>query len=186
MKPAWVAGAVLAASWARADAPAAAPALPYESPGACPFECCTYRAWTVRADTDILSERTPGAPVAFRVRKGETVVGVTGVVVTTVPGRTRVLKETVLGDGELRVRVRPGDGVYLIHSLGEGFWKAWVRGREIQVNEIGCMGETNTPQPCGLRILSRPRTTWWVKIRKGGREGWTREVDRFGDVDRCG
>ena len=181
-----MASLVLAASWARADAPASMPALPYESPGACPFECCTYRTWTVQADTDILSDRTTGAPVAFRVRKGETVVGVTGVVVTTSPGRARAWKDTVIGDLEARIAVRRGETVHLLHYLGEGYWKTWVRGREIEINEIGCMGDTNTPQPCGLRILSKPRTTWWVKIRSGEREGWTRQVDRFGNIDACG
>ena len=33
-----------------------APALPYESPGACPFECCTYRTWTVEAHTELLRQ----------------------------------------------------------------------------------------------------------------------------------
>ena len=181
-----MAALVLAASWACADAPASMPALPHESSGACPFECCTYRTWTVDKDTDILVDRIEGAAVAFSVRKGETVLGVTGVVVTMTAGRARVRKETVIGDGSVQIRVRPGDGVYLLHYLGEGYWKAWVRGREIEINEIRCMGEENVPQPCGLRILSKPRTAWWVKIRRGDREGWTREVDHFGNIDACG
>jgi len=181
-----MASVFLAASWARADAPASMPALPYESPGACPFECCTYRTWTVRADTDILSERVTGAPVAFRVRKGSKVQGVTGVVITTVPGRARAWKDVVLGDLENRVTVRRGETAYLLHDLGEGYWKTWVRGREVAINEIECMGEEMVPQPCGLRILSKPKTTWWVKIRSGDREGWTHEVDHFGDIDACG
>ena len=176
---------VLAGAAAIADAPASVPPLPYESPGACPFECCTYRSWTVEADTDILADRRDGAPVAFRVRKGETVDGVTGVVVTTTPGRARALKDTTIGDGDVRARVRSGETVYLIHHLGEGSWKTWVRGRELEVSEIGCLGEDRRLQPCGLRFVSLPKTTWWVKVRSGQREGWTREVEHFGGIDRC-
>ena len=31
------------------------------------------------------------------------------------------------------------------------------------------------------------QTVWWAKVRDArGREGWTREVDHFGNIDACG
>lgn len=30
-----------------------APEIPFENVGACPFECCTYRAWTASEATDL-------------------------------------------------------------------------------------------------------------------------------------
>jgi hypothetical protein len=66
------------------------PPLPYEDSGACPFECCTYREWAVQAETTVRSARDDAAPVAFRVRPGQRVTGVTGVVVTTKLGRAVV------------------------------------------------------------------------------------------------
>src|SRR6187401_2738911 len=41
------------------------PPLPFDEEGACPFLCCTYRAWTVDWDTDVRSERRDDAPVAY-------------------------------------------------------------------------------------------------------------------------
>jgi hypothetical protein len=164
--------------------------VPYENVGACPFECCTYRTWTVEADTDILEERKDGAPVVFRVSRGFRVRGVTGVVVTTKPGRARVQLPTTLGTGKSRARVKPGEPVFLLHYLGEGYWKLWIRGRIVedgmQDDMSECVNEAKEPVTCSVRLIEEPETVWWVKIRSKGREGWTRQVDHFGDIDACG
>ena len=44
------------------------PPVPYEEQGACPFECCTYRTWRAKVDTQIFKERRDGAALAFRGR----------------------------------------------------------------------------------------------------------------------
>jgi hypothetical protein len=173
---------------ALADGPRApsTPAIPYESPGACPFECCTYRSWSVQADTDLLVDRRDDATVAFRVRRGATVRALTGVVVTTRPGRAVVRRPSALGG----VQVRPGDSIVVLHYVGEGFWKLWVRGHvvedEVPDAESSCGFDTGVRVPCAVQILEEPETVWWVKIRSRGRDGWTRQVDHFGDVDACG
>jgi hypothetical protein len=170
----------------------APPTLPVESWGACPFECCTYREWSVKADTAILTERRNTAPTLFTVRKGTRAMAVTGVVVTTSFGRAAVERETILGQDA--VRVRPGDEILLLHYLGEGFWKYWLRGKVDEgfiPDRENCArnsapGRTLYAQ-CGVQEDRPPETAWWVKIRHpDGREGWTRQVDHFGNMDACG
>ncbi len=68
------------------------PPLPFEDHGACPFECCTYRGWTVETTTELRAARSLQAPVVFSVKPGENVVGLNGVVVTRKPGRAVVVE----------------------------------------------------------------------------------------------
>src|SRR5229473_2559197 len=74
------------------------PPMPYLDWGACPFECCTYRTWSVLRRTSVLSSRKAGAPVAFHLNAGEKVEGITGVVITTRPGRIKVVAPITLGE----------------------------------------------------------------------------------------
>jgi len=45
--------------------------------GACPFECCTYREWTVSKDTDLF-DSVDGKKKVGVAKKGSKVTGVTG------------------------------------------------------------------------------------------------------------
>src|SRR3954464_4983659 len=62
------------------------PPLPFEDDGACPFEGCTYRAWTTNMPVRVLTERRQDAPLAFELPKGARVTAVPGLVLTVVPG----------------------------------------------------------------------------------------------------
>jgi hypothetical protein len=166
------------------------PPLPYESEGACPFECCTYRTWTVEADTDMLTDRKDGSAVAFRVRRGQRVEGITGVVVTSRLGRAVVRRATTIGaDGE-HVTIQPNEPVFVLHYIGEGYWKLWVRGRiideQLPDKNGGCENEAREPVECAIQITDHPEAVWWAEIRSGSRRGWTRELDHFGNIDACG
>ena len=165
------------------------PKVPYEDHGACPFECCTYRTWTVNAETPVRTDRRDSAPVAFRVRAGEQVDGLTGVVVTTKLGRATI-REPIVVDSD-KLELRPGETVYVINYIGEGVWKIWVRGRlyhlEIAGKEETCGAPAPEPGPCAAQIVEEPRTVWWAKVRnRTGQEGWTRQLDHFDNVDACG
>ena len=147
--------------------------LPFEDWGACPFECCTYREWTVRADTPIHADRSDDAPVVFTAKAGDWVTGLTGVVVTTIPGRAEVRLPTTVGGRA----AAPGDVVWLLTNQVEGFYKAWFKGQFID----GFNGYYD------IVLTTQPVFTWWVKVRdKSGRVGWTRENDNFGHMDACG
>jgi hypothetical protein len=174
---------------------AAAQRLPprnYEDRGACPFECCTYREWSVEADTVLYRTRSTKSRAAFRVKKGERVTGLTGVVVTLEPGRATATGDvTIRREGGREVKVKRGDLLYLLHPIGEGYFKTWFRGRLYEVQPEGVAEHASRPEGIArlpyLRLLSRPRTVWWVKVRNSrGQVGWSRQDDHFGDMDACG
>ncbi|MEO7538435.1 MAG: hypothetical protein ABIV21_00265 [Pyrinomonadaceae bacterium] len=152
----------------------AKPPQPFIDRGACPFECCTYRDWDVTAPTAVRKDMNDRSPIAFRLRKGERVVGVTGVVVTTSPGIATVLRSEKLG----KVDLKRGDTVYLLTYLGEGFNKIWHKGRIV---------EAETYDESKLRVNRQPKAVWWVKVKnRRGQIGWSRQPDHFGNKDQCG
>ena len=164
------------------------PRLPHVDYGACPFEGCTYRAWSVLDDTRLLAARRDNARVVTRVESGATVRGVTGVVVTTKLGRAVVVRQRTIG--RRQILVRPGDRVDLLHYVGEGYWKYSLRGvidEEFIPDQPSCKDNSRLVNECSIQMGEVPETVWWVKIRtRKGQEGWTREHDHFGNKDRFG
>jgi hypothetical protein len=164
------------------------PPLPYIDRGVCPFECCTYREWTVNADTPVRARRDPKAPVVFTAKSGESVHGLTGVVVTLEPGRVLVLEDTQIGGEDDGMPVRKDTVVYSLHSLGEGYSLLWHEGRNVsdfvQSVEAFKMG-TYHKRP--LRPETDPKTVWWVLIENAsGDVGWSDHPENFGNIDACG
>jgi hypothetical protein len=152
-------------------ASAVTPPKIYIDKGACPFECCTYRAWKVTKDTDLF-DKVDGTKIVGRAKAGQTVQGVTGEVHTK-PMKVKV--KTHPGAEPLPKEIKNGDDVYVLTSQGEGFWKVWKNGRVISdVSE--CWDEANIPE-----------STWWVKIKlKDGTTGWTKSSENFSGIDACG
>ena len=150
------------------------PPMPFVDKGACPFECCTYRDWTVDKPTTIRSAVRDGSSIAFRLKKGERVKGITGAVTTLQPGEVRVLKRTKIGT----FTARPGDTLYLLTYVGEGFHRIWYKGK---------ITEEETYDKAIFRQIREPKSVWWVKVRNSrGQIGWSREPDNFGNKDQCG
>jgi len=148
------------------------PPSPYEDPGACPFEGCTYREWIARKETTIRKENNERSPVAFNVRKGEKVVGLTGTVITLRPGYAEALTRVQAAG----LWLEPGEIVYLLHYEGEGAYKIWFQGK------IDGRGMTEN-----FEILQYPETVWWVKIRsRKGQVGWSNQTENFGNMDALG
>src|SRR3954452_13121839 len=130
----------------------------YIDKGACPFECCTYRHWTVR-ETTPLYNAVNGTKIVGMAKKGSRVQGVTGEV-HTVP---------------LKVKLKSGKEVYMLTRMGEGFWKTWDKGRVVESDDEN------------LDKGTAPKSTWWVQIRlPNGVMGWSKSPENFGNVDACG
>ena len=150
------------------------PRMPFIDKGACPFECCTYRDWTVDKATAIRSGMKDSSSVAFRLKKGERVRGLTGSVITSQAGEVRVLKRAKIG----KLTAQPGDTLYLLTYVGEGFHRVWYKGR---------ITEEETYDKTIFRQIREPKALWWVKVRNSrGQIGWSREPDNFGNKDQCG
>lgn len=165
---------IFAASMISASAQSSRPGMPFVDKGACPFECCTYRDWRVDKATAVRSAMRDGSSIAFRLKKGERVKGLTGSVITSQAGEVRVLKRTKIG----RFTAQPGDTLYLLTYVGEGFHRVWYKGR---------ITEEETYDKTIFRQLREPKAVWWVKIRNSrGQTGWSREPENFGNKDQCG
>ena len=149
------------------------PKLPYEDWGACPFECCVYREWRAEKKTVVRADRYDTAPALYTVRAGEWATALTGVVITTLPGRAEVRMATKVGD---RLAV-PGDVVELFTYQGEGFYMAWFKGQ--LVDGVNAYDD--------IVLMAQPSSVWWVKMQnKKGEIGWTDQPENFGHKDACG
>jgi hypothetical protein len=169
------------------SAPSDKPPLPFEDFGACPFECCTYRDWSVRTSTVLRHRRDPSSPVFFTVNPGERVRALTGVVVTEVPGEVAIQAEIDLEPMGQSVTARPGEIVYLLHYLGEGSWLLWFHGKTLSHDILSSGSSVESPNTQPARLVREPTVTWWVLIEgANGQLGWTNEPGHFGNVDACG
>ena len=165
----------------------AGPSIPYDEDGACPFQCCTYRDWSVDWDTDLHADRRDDSPIAFHSALGDTVTALTGVVTTTKVGRATASRQVSVGNKHIPVAA--GEPIYLLRNVGSD-WKIWVNGvtdEQYIPNQGYCTGEKQSSDECALKVIEQPQIVWWAKVRDArGREGWTREVDHFGNIDSCG
>jgi hypothetical protein len=182
--------------------------MPYEDAGACPFEGCVYRDWRANHTVAVRQTRSANGAIVFTVHKGETVTALTGVVVTTSPGRVRFREpadltwadlETVdVGGMTVRrpsqtgvLHMEPGDTLYLLTYHGEGSTAAWFKGR-LYEDLDGAMAFfngacTNDPSRCVGRIVEPPRRVWWVQIKNArGQTGWTNAPEKFDGKDALG
>lgn len=94
--------------------------------GACPFECCTYREWTVLVDTPLREAPNDRARILGKARKGATVQGLTGIVIVTKPGQMEVLRD--YSSAESGHSYQRGDIVWIYTERGEGFFEVWHDG----------------------------------------------------------
>jgi hypothetical protein len=158
------------------------PPMPFYDWGACPFEGCTYRRWQAVQPVSVWSARNH-RQVAFTVTRNEWVRGLTGVVITTRPGVSRVLVKMTLGESA-KVEVAPGDLLYTLHYLGEGYDLFWFHGKTYSDQISGEPDPDPPPPEIKIQIISRPQCVWWVKIRNAkGQVGWTDQTDRFTNMD---
>ena len=166
------------------------PPIPFEDVGACPFEGCAYREWTAKEAIAVRTERRKTASITFRLKQGEKVTALTGIVMTVRPGRVQFRETTNLSTGSGQLRVDPGQTLYLLTYQGEGFTKAWFNGRlysNVDTKDFLNGRCDREPSQCAGRVLEQPRTEWWVQVRnRFGRVGWTNEPDRFDGKDVLG
>ena len=164
------------------------PSDSYVAEGACPFECCSYRKWSVLEDTPLVAMPGSRERVAL-ARKDTHVQGLTGEVhVVPVPVGV-VYPEPAYSP---TASIPKGAIVFLLDHLGEGIGRVWYKG---QVHEMSTSGEVqeHCPHPgdgCWGEALNAGalmrEADWWVKVRlEDGSEGWTRDI-HFGDIDACG
>jgi hypothetical protein len=163
------------------------PPAEYVAHGACPFECCVYRSWSVLADTPLF-DRPGGTRLIGKVREGETAEGLTGEVhLRPVPVRVRY-------ENPEGFKAKEGSVVFLLDYSGEGGGEVWVDGKvagaEVSSVDKDC---TFPDKACWGEFVDPAdkdwvgRAVWWVKVKThSGLIGWTNKPQNFGDKDSCG
>ncbi|MES2126542.1 MAG: hypothetical protein V4463_04665 [Pseudomonadota bacterium] len=158
------------------------PPAGYASPNICPFECCTYRQWTADEDIPVHARRNDQSAVVFRLRRGEKLRALGGVIITNKAGVIRIDHEVedgyVNGSDAPQLTLKEGDVIYMLSPLGEGAYLFWYEGKVYRSgNDLRGMPEVDGAQ---LDM------TWWKHVKnKAGKTGWTHS-DKFNHADACG
>ena len=149
----------------------AEPALPLFDWGACPYEACIYREWTVHQIITIYDTWKPERREIAKANSGEKVIGLTGVVITYRPGTVRLDRDFP------EQNLKQGDVILTYAYRGEGYSAVWLKGRFYQVFDIsftkwpdgtGC-GNAH----CAATYIDLGDKRWWAEVKlKSGVTGW--------------
>ncbi len=109
--------------------------LPYRIEPACPGEGCTYGEW-LACDTVILRAAAGDtAAIGRPLLPGERFTVVTGVVLVEVPDVVVVTQPTRQAPYSINaVTFQPGDTLFVLDYVGEGFFRAWYRDSILEVD----------------------------------------------------
>ncbi len=161
-----------------------APRLPYLDWNACPFEGCTYGNWTAQSRVAVFDTWKPNRKRIAEVSPKETVVGVSGIVITFRPGVIRLVRDLP------RYSLRRGDTIFTYTYLGEGVSQAWFKGRfypEFDISFAKAPDGTGCGRSdCEGMIVDPGKKVWWAKVQlKSGAVGWVNmDTARFNGIDR--
>jgi hypothetical protein len=165
----------------------------YVDVGACPFECCTYRMWTVNEGTTLWNA-PDGNAVVGSLRKGDSVQGLTGEVISKPLAVKADHNIPAVSAGQSvdapDISIRKGDTFYVLHYDGEGYWKVWLHGKIALVHESAMIQKTQPrPKATWLVIgkdMPHPKADWWVKVKDAkGNVGWALSEQNFLHQDSC-
>lgn len=148
----------------------------YVDKGACPFECCTYRAWTAKKSVKLYAKPKTGSRAVGWIKKGSVVNASTGEV-HTAPGKLVVRRDVSA--------FKKNDVLWIYTYLGEGFFKVWHGGGFVET-EIPFDPRSRSADDWG-HFVALPDSVWWVKVKTAaGLEGWSNQADSFDNKDACG
>ncbi len=171
------------------------PPMPFVDEGACPFEGCLYRDWRAKKSVAVYESWDRRAPVRrlFSIEPGETVTAMTGVVITTIPGRA-VIRHPMVGvadskffpyQRQVSIPLKPGDIVYLLTNQGYGFQTAWLNQMIFTLDRSRFSGlfpdaPCKQDDSCTGEIIEYPVSVWWAKVHNArGQIGWTNQTGEF-------
>ena len=165
------------------NAPKAPPEV-FVDEGACPFECCTYGAWTTRALVRAFASADPDATLVATLPANSRVEALGGHV------RTRGVPFVVT---RAQADYRPGERLIVYTYLGEGIFRTWREGRWEEA-DLGFSLHGGTPgerceasAECFGHLERTLVSTWWVQVRlPDGRLAWVDGHAGFDGQDACG
>jgi hypothetical protein len=132
------------------------PAVPYTAYDSCPYEGCCYRIWFAERDLAARIDPDSASAVAFEIRKGEGVLGITGILVTSSFGHCTLDPNP----DEARQGMEP-EPIVVVGYEGEGFVRAIYHGRLVIVE---CDWD---------KEIVEPAYVWWALVQnRDGKTGW--------------
>ena len=141
--------------------------------GACPFEGCVYGEWTATKAVNIYKDRNTSSAILFSVSRGEKVQALTGVV-DTYPGIMELINN-YRDPYQFKKEILAGTILYIYTYLGENCYKTYYKNAFVSL----CLPASQSD----YKIVRKPRETWWVKVLRNGKVGWSNEADKFTGKD---
>jgi hypothetical protein len=178
-----------------ATGPVTAPAAPdadgegmYIARGVCPFECCVYREWTLETPATAHTAPASGAAQAFTLPAGATVRADSGNVYVTRPGIVVADRPFPVAETPGAPTVAAGDSLYLLDSMGEGFFHTRYQGRIYETSGAAWFGGGPPGSTTSGRLVRGAESEWWAHVTlTDGRAGWILMDDiRVDGADACG
>lgn len=159
-----------------------AAALPYIDSGVCPGEGCQYAVWTAKKATTVYDTWNDERHPIARVSNGEKETGITGIVVTEVPGTIRMDRDLV------EKGLHTGDTILTYTYIGEGFSEVWFKGKfypEFDISFAKWPDGSGCQHDCAATYVDLGKKVWWAKVKlKSGHTGWVNmEEAQFDGID---
>lgn len=161
---------------------AQAPQLPVVDYKACPFEGCTFQKWIVTRDTPVFSTwRDDRKALGTTLKKGEIVIGLTGVHITNEPDRIAIRQPIP------ELHVQPGDIIFRYMEHGEGSCDLWAKGQWQKDYDCSFVTEPDRSgclRDCAAVVTSQGKKDWWVQVKTPqGAIGWSKVGNQFDCMD---
>ena len=155
--------------------------FPYVKRPACPGEGCAYGTWLACDTVSVYAREADTTERAFYLAREEPFQVLAGAVHVTRPEVVVVSRPTYqIGFQQSGVLFQPGDTLYVLSYIAEGFFDAWYRDSIIET-EIFWPWEDWFPakdHEYGGEVIRHGDATFWIQVRNGrGQEGWV-PVDR--------
>lgn len=147
------------------------PVVPYYDWNVCPGEGCVYGKWITRKPVTVFNTYKQARRQITKLKRGDTVFALTGVVITFKPGVIRM-------DRDFPERgLQRGDTILTYAYRGEGDSAVWLKGQYDPGFDIsftkwphggGCGGAH-----CAATYLDEGVKAWWAEIKlASGKLGW--------------
>ena len=160
----------------------------YVARGVCPFECCTYRDWVLETPATVRPTPDENAPAAFALEAGTSIRADSGNVYVTSPGIVIADRPFPVAETPGAPTVAAGDTLYLLDSMGEGFFHTRYKGRVYESSGAAWFGGGPPGSTTSGRLVRGAESDWWVHVTlSDGRTGWIMMDDiRVDGADACG
>jgi len=151
-------------------------AFPYVKRPACPGEGCAYGTWLACDSVMVYAREADTSEATFSLARDEPFEVLAGAIHATRPDVVVVTRPThQIGFDESGVLFQPGDTLFVLSYIAEGFFDAWYRDTMLEVEVFWPWKDWYPPDDFeyGGELLQQGDATFWVQVRNAaGHEGW--------------